>query len=65
LYEEIRDGYSIARCKYFLAIVCGQNGDGERGVRLLLEAREAWEQINFAQGVQAVDAILKRLEDSR
>jgi len=64
VYEEIRDGYSSARCKVFLGVLCLQNGDGERGVRLLLAARETWEQIDFAQGVQAVDELLEQLRDS-
>jgi tetratricopeptide (TPR) repeat protein len=64
LYEEIRDRYSSARCKFFLGIHCLQNGDSERGVRLLLEARETWEQIDFTQGVQAVDAVLGQFQDS-
>ncbi|MGE0684898.1 MAG: hypothetical protein AB7P69_28800, partial [Candidatus Binatia bacterium] len=51
LYEKIGDRYSGARCKVFLGVLCLQNGDRERGVRLLVEARETCEQINFIQGV--------------
>lgn len=60
LYEKIRDGYSIARCKYFLAILWLQRGDGKRGVRLLQEARELWEQIDFTPGIEAIEGILRQ-----
>ena len=60
LYETIRDGYSIARCKLFLGVLCLQQGDGERGVQLLLDARALWEQIDFTPGIEAIEGILRQ-----
>ncbi len=65
LHTEIHSRYDVAVDKYYFGFSRLQSGDGERGLKLLLEARETWEQINFAPGVQAVDGLLSQLQGDR
>ncbi len=61
LYEQIRDGYSIARGKYFYAASLLESGEMGQARQLLLEARTLWDAISFDGGVQAVDALLQEI----
>jgi tetratricopeptide (TPR) repeat protein len=63
LYEQIRDGYSIARGKYYYAIFLTEIGKMEPAKRLLLEARPLWAVIQFDQGVRLIDDQLAELAD--
>jgi tetratricopeptide (TPR) repeat protein len=63
LYEQIRDGYSIARGKFYYAISLAESGEIERAKLLLAEARPLWAAIQFDQGVQLIDGQLAQLAD--
>jgi hypothetical protein len=58
----IRDGYSVARCKYYFGLSLMEAGDVERAKTLLGEAREGWAAINFDLGVRLIDESLAESE---
>ncbi len=59
-YEEIGDIYSIARGKTYFGEWLVENGEKERGLNMLNQARESWIRINLDWGVSWVDGILKK-----
>jgi len=60
LYEEIGDRYSIARGKAYFGEWLLDQGETERAVKLLGEAREGWALIGYDGGVDYVDEILEQ-----
>ncbi|MCL6509497.1 MAG: tetratricopeptide repeat protein [Anaerolineae bacterium] len=57
LYASIHDAYSLARGKFYYALSL-LDRDGQTAKELLLDARTVWEQINFQEGIEAVDHLL-------
>ena len=62
LYTSIEDAYSVARAKFYYALSL-QNQSSQTAKRLLLEARKIWEQINFQEGLKAVDRLLNQFSN--
>ncbi|MGH9832456.1 MAG: TIR domain-containing protein [Blastocatellia bacterium] len=60
LYEEIGHTYSIARGKVFFGEWLLDQGETERAIKLLGEAREGWALIGYDGGVDYVDEILEQ-----
>ncbi len=61
LHTAIGSHYDVAVDKFYFGVSVLQNKEGERAVKLLLEARATFEQINFSPGVQAVESVLQQL----
>ncbi|BCX04022.1 MAG: hypothetical protein KatS3mg053_1960 [Candidatus Roseilinea sp.] len=60
LYASIHDAYSLARGKFYYALsVWDQNSTVARD--LLMDARATWSQINFKDGMDAVDDLLNQM----
>ena len=60
LYASIHDAYSLARGKFYYALSL-LDRDGQTAKELLLDARTVWEQINFQEGIEAVDHLLDQV----
>ncbi len=60
LYASIHDAYSLARGKFYYALSMLDQDDAIARA-LLMDARSIWNQINFKEGVNAVDDLLGQL----
>jgi tetratricopeptide (TPR) repeat protein len=64
LYEQIDARYGIAKSKVNYALMLIGSGDLERGLKLFMEAREECVAIKFESGIQAIDKLLAKAEQS-
>ncbi len=60
LYAGIHDLYSLARCKFYYALRM-MDHDSDIALELLTYAKSLWSQINFEEGIAAVDDLLSQL----
>ncbi len=60
LYAGIHDLYSLARCKFYYALRM-MDHDSDIALELLTDAKSLWSQINFEEGIAAVDDLLSQL----
>ncbi|MFN4294922.1 MAG: tetratricopeptide repeat protein, partial [Thermoflexales bacterium] len=60
LYAGIHDLYSLARCKFYYALSMLDH-DSDIALELLTDAKSLWSQINFEEGIAAVDDLLNQL----
>jgi tetratricopeptide (TPR) repeat protein len=58
LYEKINHTYSIALGKAYYGDWLLDNGEREKALPLLREAKEGWQQMGFEPGVNWMDELL-------
>lgn len=61
IYEQIGTGYSIARGKFFYAILLLEQDQSEQAKKLLIAAKTLWQNIDFLREVDMVDILLSEL----